>query len=724
VLVVKGVLVRRGERGSILPLAAIILLIFAFAGGAVLEVGQWFQHRRNLQVRTDAAALAGGDLFNECFNTANFTASQANADMEAAATKYSGIPGKITIPNYGSNPVGSSYNQAWEGGTPGNDGIGFQSSEFPTPGGALPARDAFGANSDECNTLEFDVKQTQDLPNLLSISPFTQVHGWARVELQTVQAVAPTMPLAIPNFDLTDVGVTFVDETAGGTELSGCTGSIVVGGCTYSLTKNPPPPNPPDPTNYVAQDGEHLARFTLSNATINLPTPTGASKGDLIGVRVSVGGGVGSCAGTPGTSGANSYACLELNGPPYNGLVGIRDFAPSQSALPALYDVLPSETCSSDTSPFVGDATGATTCPATIQAKIDFGTGSATNPETSPAGPGARVTADVGGISVPMDALQWVSNNVWLWQGSLSIPIGALSTQSEYPVTLSWTSTKPVGGSKKGNFGGDVVQRFTSADLSDDGPVRMMGLTGSGPSGSPYSGTPGSDTVSVTVVVSEAGISNELSILRASHNGSSTSFILCASSNGHTSPYNPEGGAQGIIDGIQNGCSFQYTINPTLTCPDPGGAMPLPADCVQNKPTSDQANTVKTALNNRLCGGNGGKVYLNNWPNDTVSGDLRRVTLLLTSYNAYVNGGKTNGAQPYPVAGFGDFYITGFWGDACPQALTDTPPHPGFDDPQPQGASKGDIWGYFIKYSNGAGVPSGRKCVANEFGECVPALVR
>ena len=234
------------ERGSFMVVAAVVLVIFALLGGALLEVGQWYQHRRNLQVRTDAAALAGGTVFNECFAGL----AQASSDMEATGTKYSGIPGSVQI---GGSSVTSSYNKAWQGGTPGNDGIGFQSNEYPTPGsGTLPARDAFGADSDECSNLEFDVKQTQDLPNLLSISPFSKVHGWARVELQTVLSEKPSLPLAIPNFDLSHVGVTFVDETTGGNELTGCTGPVAGTTCTYELS---------NPTPATGEDGESVTEL-------------------------------------------------------------------------------------------------------------------------------------------------------------------------------------------------------------------------------------------------------------------------------------------------------------------------------------------------------------------------------------------------------------------------------------------------------------------------------
>ncbi len=49
---------------------------------------------------------------------------------------------------------------------------------------------------------------------------------------------------------------------------------------------------------------------------------------------------------------------------------------------------------------------------------------------------------------------------------------------------------------------------------------------------------------------------------------------------------------------------------------------------------------------------------------------------MITTYNAYSNGGKNNGKEDYPVIGFGDFYVTGFTNSNCPQS------GPGADDPR------------------------------------------
>ena len=675
------------DRASMFVGGAITLAALTLLAAVVIEVGQWYEHRRNLQVRTDAAAFAGGDLFNECFDS-SFTSGQAASDMETAAAKYSGIPGQVSI---GGTNVTSTYNRAWQVGTPGHDGIGFQSNEYPTPGGVLPTRDAFGANSDECSNLEFDVKQTQRVPNLFPFSPFTNVKAWARVELQTILAEKPSVPLAIPNFDLSHVGVTFVDETTG-QELTGCTGAIAGTTCTYPLS---------NPTAATGQDGESVTQWTLAPVSINLPTPS-TSNGDLIGVRVSTGSAVGSCANTTGT---NAYSCVDIT-QTGSGLVGIRDYPTANQTTPALYEVWPSNSCSSDTSPFFSDLVGASTCNVTLQAKVGEAGGCSSPPGNATLV--ATLPAGQGPITLTRSATCDASHG-WLWSGSTTLPIDSNSTQSEYPVTLTYKA----GGTQ---HTWTNVQRFTSGNLDDDGPVRGISLSSA--SGNPYSAAPGSDTVGVTVITSQAGISKQLIVLRGSHNGSSTAFILCYDK-GSGSPYSPEQGDPGIQDGMQNGCSFSYGINPTLSCPDPGGALPLPADCIPNKTSAAGGNPlVSKPLNLRFGCSSNPPTYPNNWPNFSIPGDKRAVTLVLTSYNAYANGGKQNGSQSYPVEGFGNFYITGYTGDNC---VGDDPPPP---EAAADGSNSGDIWGYFIQYAVGGAIPSGKKCQANTFGTCVPALVR
>ena len=65
-----------------------VLVLFAMF---VLEVGNWYEHKRHLQMQADAGAFAGGGLFNGCFGDA----SAAGLAIENEARKYAGDPTQL-----------------------------------------------------------------------------------------------------------------------------------------------------------------------------------------------------------------------------------------------------------------------------------------------------------------------------------------------------------------------------------------------------------------------------------------------------------------------------------------------------------------------------------------------------------------------------------------------------------------------------------------------------
>src|SRR5262245_60527409 len=81
----------RSEEGNAFVVAALVMLFLSLLGAGVLQVGDLFQHRRQLQTRADAAALAAGQQFNDCFDTAKFSDADATANIEAWATAYAGF---------------------------------------------------------------------------------------------------------------------------------------------------------------------------------------------------------------------------------------------------------------------------------------------------------------------------------------------------------------------------------------------------------------------------------------------------------------------------------------------------------------------------------------------------------------------------------------------------------------------------------------------------------
>jgi len=201
----------RNERGAIVVLFAVLTPALLFLFLLVIDVGNWYVHKRHLQMGVDAAALAGGAYFGNCFSSDPAIAGAADATIRNAATKYGGGPG-------------STYNVPGGGASVRITTL-FNSKTFAVGG---PGADDTETNG-PCETphLMLDVKQTEgDVPFILGglISAFVPsakttidgINARARVELKKETIVQGSLPLAVPDVDPRHVTVTFVDDTTGG----------------------------------------------------------------------------------------------------------------------------------------------------------------------------------------------------------------------------------------------------------------------------------------------------------------------------------------------------------------------------------------------------------------------------------------------------------------------------------------------------------------------------
>jgi hypothetical protein len=689
-----------GDEGSVLVAATITLLVFALTGAVLVQVGTWFQDRRHLQVRADAGALAGAELFNECFVDPSLGLNP-KADIEKTASQYAGFS---TYPGKNGSALSGQFTPAYNStfGTGSNDVL-FQSTTYPGGGGDAPD-DTNTANECDPSNLGLDVKLTRDVGGLFSLSPLAHVHAHARVQLKEVQSLVPSFPLAIPEIVPNAVGVTFINEDTG-TELTGCSGADLVTGttCTYTLTDSGNVPAGSDPYG--------LGPWVTPSATINLPA---FAKGDgdvrHIGMRVGVGDAVQSCAGA-----GNGVSWQCYNADPNSmthGAVMIDQVNPTQAGAATLQGVWPT-TCSG--SPFAGSPSLAKPCAATITAKVDFGAVAPAN---------ATVTATVTQI---IDKTKKNNNTATqtfslsysaatgLWSAPLATGTAAVNVDppddaiaSEYSIDLSWTTP-----GKSGTWVG--VQRFVGSTESEDGPLSEVSVSDATAPNGPYAYVGGGNKTLGVRVVLKAPF-NKLTILRQSFDGSATSFVLCR----WADPANPgaiQQGDPGIKAGIKDGCTVPYSVKADAAVACTAADSPptnLTPDCAQNKPMSSGGNPIAGQLDLRFNCSGGSTTHPNLWPNYSTPGDPRAVTLITTSFGAFEKGGSND----YPVTGFGAFYIAGYAGNSCGDnwdpALGPTPPK----------ANSGTIWGYFIKYTNNDATPSGVQCKVNSFNNCVAVLTR
>ncbi len=675
----------QSEDGAMVVVAAVLMVAVIGLGAVVVQIGSWYQNRRHVQMRADAAALAGSQLFNECFVPASAGLNPL-ADMEEWAKRYGGFVSSVGTPENTRFGVGTSDSSDYL----------FQSRTYPG-GGGPGADDTYTADANPCSPANiaaphggFDVKLRQrSVRRLFRISPSSTVYGHARVQLKEVQSVVPTFPLAVPELVPGAVAVTFVNEDTGA-ELTGCTGAVFTGTtCTYRLTNSAAP----------GSDPYNLGPWTIAGAGVNLPTLSGTTPVVThIGMRIGIGdpAAIQSCSGTAGNG--KTWECFN-NSITGQGVVAIDDINSSAAiAVPRLQALWPA-TCSG--SPFDGDDT-LNPCWATVMAKVNS-TG-LTNFRMR-----AKITQN-GGATVT-SPLMTLAAGVWsapiTWA---TVNVNPTTGSSDYKVSLCWGSG---GGNTTNNCPASWTHRVVGATDTDDGPLDAVTLTNAAAPDSPYSyNTGGIKSLGISVLLKAPF--NKLTILRQSHDGSATSFILCRWKG---APPSIENGLPGVTDAMEQGCQVPYQVNSTLSCsPDP---LPAPEnglvpDCTQNKPSSSMGNQITKSLDIRFgCQKNKPPVHPNLWPNYSTPGDTRAVTLVTTTYDAFAH----NGSQPYPVAGFGAFYIAGVSGNACGDAW------PAVLGPEP-GKNTGTIWGYFIKYTNLDGTPSGRACQVNSLNNCVAVLTR
>jgi hypothetical protein len=456
------------EDGGVLVFVGLLFPVLALFLAFSVDIGNWWVHKRHLQLQVDAAALAGGARFSQCFPDAGV----GNAAIAAEATRFGGGPG-------------SSYNGQVGNANQGTIGpLVYQSKTYPA--GSNPADD-----TDErppCEALEFDVKASEaELPLLFQIpglSSIASINAHARVELKKVRIFEGMLPLAVPEVRPRHVTATFVDESG-----------AAVG----------PPVALSGPT---ASGG--LANWT---GTGNVPVEAGKK----LGVRIGIGQSPATCAAANGEGGAG-FACFDAQNSS-TGLVAIEGFSASGAGTPAAptrasFEVWPVTACSG--SPFFSDTaltSTATSCAAGVQAVVRTASGVLDPAQV------LRFEAQVKGPGFNQTAAFTYSGGVWSTPYAFPIPLG----DGKFDISLNW---RYQGGS---NVSFADVQQIYSAD-ANSGPIKAVSLVGgASPATTAYSLAAGTQTVTVNVTLEgslQLSGPGETVLLRLT-SGSRTSAVAC-----------------------------------------------------------------------------------------------------------------------------------------------------------------------------------------------------
>ena len=98
----------RDERGGILVMAAVMIPVFLLLTALVVDVGNWYTHKRQLQNRADAGAFAAGVEYGtqilRCLSGNATEVANAETEISQQARAYAGDP--TYTPASGGGPDG------------------------------------------------------------------------------------------------------------------------------------------------------------------------------------------------------------------------------------------------------------------------------------------------------------------------------------------------------------------------------------------------------------------------------------------------------------------------------------------------------------------------------------------------------------------------------------------------------------------------------------------
>jgi hypothetical protein len=181
------------ERGAVLVIVAAAMTALVLIAALVIETGNWFEHKRHLQLQADAAALAGGAAFQlpGCSNTAIY----------AAVRKYAGVQDTTYTAPY-NKQVGTT--------TDANAHVLVNSTTY---------WDSAGTNVDytdggsPCTASMVDVKMTEtNLPWFFHLGVVPKINAHARVSVKLVDSLGGQMPIGVPDVNPQSGAVVFYDQ--------------------------------------------------------------------------------------------------------------------------------------------------------------------------------------------------------------------------------------------------------------------------------------------------------------------------------------------------------------------------------------------------------------------------------------------------------------------------------------------------------------------------------
>lgn len=730
------------ERGGILVLVALWLPVLLATLAFVVDVGNWQEHKRHLQLQADAAALAGGSSIS--LSACN------NASVESETRAYAGSDS--------ATPTALYNDQV--GGTPTNKlHVLINSTDYWNDGGT-----DFSDGSHPCDApvdgsgLHVDVKITEASNSKLQFfSPVLKLFGsgvlaptinaHARVQIKQASSFAGNLPIGVVDISPRSGAVIFYDEDAGPSSAPidvrylNTTGCPALGGLAVwcDTVTNPASPTTTGPASVPIGTRTHIGAVVALSSDgppLNAPMSISGTTVAEICNQARVG-----CYYTDSSTGAPVVQ---------SGLLHVHGFdgsppAAGATVAPAVQATQLAAATTCGDGMYVSFFYRDTTCVVQLTAKIVT----------------ARPTTDLqlaafggncGNNGCPLSPVS-TSGSVQTWQslasGGNAIGItahsgpGAPTTIGSNSITLGWVvksgSIDPFGACGnnfnnspcRGNWAG--VQRAFSGSDEFSGPIRLAHLlnmdSATPASGPEYHDYARGTTHSLAIAIALAGQ------LAQSVNDPPVALRVTGSQNGSID-CDP---AKTIRDQLATGCGPSYAINkdPALTCPAYNvlWTTPEPWKCVKTQTGGSIGNFVNGIQGRVLNGGStcptgfappyadplnapyvpGGNYWQWFGSKDFVATDPRVVQVFMVPAGSFQGSGNTI----YPIVNAGVFYVTGWGGNG---GGTDDPCRQ-LDGTAADFAPSGFLIGHFIKRSNSINNGGGTiTCEISDFSPCVPVL--
>jgi hypothetical protein len=410
----------REEDGGVLVIVATWLLgvpVLIVVLILVVDVGNWYLHKRHLQLQADAGALAGGGVF---------TFPCSDDPIVTESRRYAGDPSNASPYNLQVAPTDQS-----------NLHVLVNSASYWNEGGT-----DYSDGGPPCSTKFVDLKITEaNLPWYFAFNVVPAINAHARVSIQSLIRARGALPVAVPDIDPKVGRVYFVNEASGAVLAS------------TPLTK----------TGFDSTTG--LATWDNATAPASL-----AVSSAQIGVRVAFGG------GSSTTCGDSLVECYDLGSS--NGIVYVRGYSTAGSGAPpnppiARDVTLFSGSCSD---PYFNSL--AASCTFGVNAQVDFGGVSPAQAKVSAVvgGTERQLQYDAG----LGKWISTAGGNSFFTAAPAGGPIPVeLKWEVNAPVTIAGNNCTTTGGNKcKGTFG--TVQRTFSGSLGRSGPIKLAKISEGG----------------------------------------------------------------------------------------------------------------------------------------------------------------------------------------------------------------------------------------------------